>query len=267
MTARAGACRAGARGSVSRGGRAGRAAAVGLLAALAGCGPILVAPTPPDIVAADQRAAERDGYRLTPGDQIEVHHLVDTDYSAIVAVAPDGRVTVPGIAAPVQAAGLTAGELTAALAPLYARDGRLRDPQFSVLLRSAAAQQIFVGGEVARPGFLDLPGGPRRVTQVLAAAGWLLPTARRHEVILVRNGVDGRPIVFSVDVAKIENGTDLAQNVLVRPSDTVLVPKSDIASLDTWVDQYLRESLPLETSGDITYQVNNAAGTATSFVK
>ncbi len=226
---------------------------------LAACGPILEHPTPPAIVTADAMAAARADYRLQPGDQIEVHHLIDTDYSAVVAIAPDGRITVPGIRAPVAAAGLSLAELRSVLVPLYASEARIRAPDVVVLLRSAATQQVFIGGEVARPGFLDLPGGAHRLTQVLAAAGWLLPTARRHEVIVVRQGGDGRQIIFAVDVGSIESGADLAANVLIRPQDTVLVPRSDIASLDTWVDQYLRRSLPVSTQADVFYQVNNAS--------
>ena len=118
-----------------------------------------------------------------------------------------------------------------------------------------------------RPGFLELPGAPRRIMQVLMAAGWLLPTARRHEIIVVRDGIDGGQIIFSVDLARVESGQDLAQNVIVRPQDAVLVPRSDVASFDKFIDQYVRQALPTSTSAGVFYQFNNPASAAQSVVK
>ncbi len=239
----------------------------GLVASLAACGPVLTDPTPPALVRSDEALARSAAYRLQPGDQIEIHHLIDTDYTALVTVRPDGRIAVPGLADDVRAAGLSATELASVLAPLYRSQARIASPDFSVLLRSSASQQVFVGGEVARPGFLELPGGPRRIMQVLMAAGWLLPTARRHEIIVVRDGIDGGQIIFSVDLARVESGQDLAQNVIVRPQDAVLVPRSDVASFDKFIDQYVRQALPTSTSAGVFYQFNNPASAAQSVVK
>ena len=32
-----------------------------------------------------------------------------------------------------------------------------------------------------------------------------------------------------------------------------MVPRSDIASLDVWVDQYIRQALPLSTAASLTF--------------
>ena len=238
-----------------------------LAAALAACGPVLTNPTSPALVAEDDARASHAVYRLMPGDQIEIHHLIDTDYTAVVTIRPDGHVSVPGLLTDVPAAGRTAAELAQSLAPLYRSDAKIARPDFTVLLRSSASQQVFVGGEVMRPGFLELPGGPRRIMQVLMAAGWLLPTARRHEVIVVRDAIAGGQIIFAVDLAKIVSGEDLAQNVLVRAQDAVLVPRSDIASFDRVVDQYIRQALPTNTSAGVFYQFNNPTTAAQSVIK
>ena len=238
-----------------------------LAASLACCSPVLIHPTPAAIVANDEELARHADYRLLPGDRIEIHHLIDTDYTAIVTIPPDGRISAPGLVSDVAAAGRTPAEVARLLAPLYRSEAKIAQPDFTVLLRSSASQQVFVGGEVMRPGFLDLPGGPRRIMQVLMAAGWLLPTARRHEVIVVRDGIEGGQIIFSVDLAKIVSGEDLSQNVLLRPQDAVLVPRSDIASFDRVVDQYVRQALPTTTSAGVYYQFNNPMSAANSVVK
>lgn len=244
-----------------------RTAPVLLACALAACGPVLTRPTDPALVARDMALARSAVYRLQPGDQIEIHHLVDPNYNAIVTIRPDGSVSLPGLTHDVPAAWETSEQLRAALQPRYRAEAGIRAPVLTVLLRASASQQVYVGGEVMRPGMLDLPGGPRRIMQVLMSAGWLLPTARRHEVIVLRTGVDGTPIVFPVDLGRIESGVDLAQNVLIRPQDSILVPRSDVASFDRWMDQYVRQALPTSTSAGVFYQFNNPASAAQSVVK
>ncbi len=221
-------------------------------AALSGCGPILKQGTPLPEVQLEDATNNAGGYRLLPGDQIEVHHILDPDYSAVVVIAPDGNISVPGIPQPVQARGLTIGQLTERLNQLYRSSNIINKPFFSLNLRSFGNLQIFVGGEVQRPGFLEVAGGDRYVMQVIMSGGGFLATARRDEVLILRNKPDGRQEIFSVNLEKVIDGTDLSQNVRVRPMDVVLVPKSDIASLDTWVDQYIRQALPLSTTGSLT---------------
>ena len=215
--------------------------------------------------AGRSHGAER--YRLLPGDQIEVHHVLDPDYSAVVAVAPDGKITVPGIKGEIEAQGLTLDRLTQQLGELYRSQNVLTHPFFSLTLRSSANQQVFVSGEVQRPGYLDLGGGERHVLQVIASAGGFLPTARTDEVIVVRETAPGKSEVFSVNLDAVINGTDLAQNVRIHPLDVVVVPRSDVALLDLWVDQHIRQALPVPGSASVSYTYTNAPTNAAVLVK
>ncbi len=221
-------------------------------AALSGCGPVLKQGTPLADVQQEEMQDRTGGYRLLPGDQIEVHHILDPDYSAVVVIAPDGNISVPGIPQPVQARGLTIAQLTDRLNQMYRSSNIINKPFFSLNLRSFGNLQIFVGGEVQRPGFLEVAGGDRYVMQVIMSGGGFLSTARRNEVIILRNKPDGKQEIFSVNLEKVIDGTDLTQNVRVRPMDVVLVPKSDIADFNVWIDQYIRQSLPISTSGSLT---------------
>ena len=215
--------------------------------------------TPLQTVALDDRTLFNGPYKLLPGDQLEVHHVLDPDYSAVVVVAPDGRINVPGIKEPVMANDLTTDQLTEQLNRLYRAGDILKDPFFSLNLRSFGNLQVFIGGEVQRPGYLELTGGKRSLLQVIVAGGGFLNTARQHEVIVVRTLPSGANQIFTADVGKILHGEDLSQNVLVRPLDVVYVPKSDVASLDTWVDQYIRQALPLSTSASFTLTNQNTS--------
>jgi hypothetical protein len=44
--------------------------------------------------------------------------------------------------------------------------------------------------------------------------------------------------------------------VLLQAQDVVVVPKSGIAKVDKWVDQYIRKVLPFNIGAGVFYQVN-----------
>jgi protein involved in polysaccharide export with SLBB domain len=236
--------------------RIGLAAAVPLLLIVAACGPVLQNGTPLATVLDQQNNPAASVYHLQPGDQIEVHHMLDADYNAVVVVAPDGRISVPGIDQPIRAQGLTIAELGQEMDRLFQKSRSLTHPFFSLNLRSFGSLQVFVGGEVQRPGYLELTGARRNVMQVLMAAGGFLPTARTSEILVLRPLPEGKQEIFAVDMDKVLHGTDLAQNVQIDPLDTVFVPRSDIANWDLFVDQYIRLAFPIPVSGNLVYQNN-----------
>jgi polysaccharide export outer membrane protein len=235
-----------------------RLLAVCVLLSAAACTTVLQNGTPLATIMQQDNALNANTYHLQPGDTIEVHHILDADYNAVVVVAPDGRISVPGINQPIRAQGLTIAELSHEMDQRFQKDNGLAHPYFALILRSFGSLQVFVGGEVQRPGYLEMSGGPRSVMQTITAAGGFLPTARTSEVLVLRPLADGKQEIFSVDLDKVVHGTDLTQNVAIHPLDTVIVPRSDIANLDLFMDQYVRLALPIPVSGNLTYTNNPA---------
>jgi len=166
-----------------------------------------------------------------------------------VIVRPDGRISLPLLPS-MMAAGLTSDELEAALRQAYARD--LRNVELSVLVRGFATQRVFVGGEVEKPGMIDLVDGQTVMQAVTAAGGWKT-TARRDEVVVVRQSDANHRLVFAVNLDDVISGTDLAQDARLLPLDTVIVPRSDIAKLNLWVEQYMRNTLPFNPNANVVY--------------
>ena len=226
---------------------------------LAACGPMLKQGTSLTDIQKDDELRSKGGYVVSVGDQIEVVHLVDTDYNAVVLVKPDGKISLPGLPMDVAASGRSTADLAKELNQDYMKYAYIKRPNFSLIVRSYGAQQVFVGGEVQHPGYLEFQGGERNLMQVLMAAGGMTPTARTNEVLIVRNNVAGKRMIFSVNTDKIVSGEDLGQDVAIHPLDTVLVPRSDIAQADIWVDQYIRQMIPVPGSFSITYAANGAA--------
>ena len=184
-------------------------------------------------------------YTLQAGDQIAIRHPQDLAYYDEVTIAPDGRISVPGLPAPVLAQGQTVEALRDRLVRLYREADLVTDPSLTISVQRFGTQQAFIGGEVRRPGMLNLPSGVRTLVQALVAGGGPLPTANLGEILVLRTNRDGHSLVLKADLTRVLDGSDLAQNVPVQPLDVIIVPRTGVASLDVWVDQYIRQALPI----------------------
>jgi protein involved in polysaccharide export with SLBB domain len=115
-------------------------------------------------------------------------------------------------------------------------------------------QRIYVDGEVNRPALVPFTAA-MTVLQSIAVAGGLKDTARTSAIVVIRRRPEGTPTVFTVDLSRVLDGTDTGQDAALMPFDVVYVPKSAIANVNVWVDQYLRKNVPV--SFDLSYQINN----------
>jgi protein involved in polysaccharide export with SLBB domain len=209
--------------------------------ALSGCGPYSqnarVVGSPGTQVSPIQ-----EEYRIHVGDKLAVRLFYNPDLNQEVTVRPDGKVSLL-LVHELSVAGLTTSQLTDLLTEKYAKD--LQQPEVAVIVNSFAAQRVFVGGEVGQPGAKDIIG-PTTVIQAVALAGGFKDTARTDEVIVMRRDEENKPFLIALDIKKAMKGIDLNQDIYVQPYDMVLVPKSNIADVDLWVNQYINSNI----SGD-----------------
>ncbi len=214
------------------------------LAALAGCmGDPLPRQSPdfPQAAYAGWSAAD-SGYRFYPGDKLRVDFRTAPELSAEVTIAPDGRISLSPFG-PVMAANLSSPELKSVLEQLYS--GELIDPSVTLTPVDFSSQKIFVGGEVRQPGVFDLPGEIDPLQAVILAGGWT-EEGRATKVIVMRRAPGGELLTRVVDV---RNG--LAKQSLydigpLRRFDVVYVTRKAIADENLFVQQYIRNALPVD---------------------
>ncbi|MEQ1617488.1 MAG: polysaccharide biosynthesis/export family protein [Terricaulis sp.] len=180
-------------------------------------------------------------YRFYPGDEVEVTIFSAPELSRVAMVGPDGRIALPLIGA-VRAADLSAAELEDALVAAYAP--QLRTPELSVTPRTYGSRQVFVGGEVARPGVYAMPANIDAF-QAVAMAGGFLPSARRGEV-LVLSRAEGDAQVANVDLSTRALRRGLPDARPLQRYDVVFVPRSPIAQVNLFMQQYVRDALPIQ---------------------
>ncbi len=215
-----------------------------LLAALiaAACGPTL--PTDPPLPTLAMPAPLAGApYVVVAGDELAIKFYKNPELNEDVVVRPDGMISLQ-LVDDVPAAGRTPSELGADLKQRYAKE--LAEPSISVIVRKTAGDRIYVGGEVGKQGVINLTGG-LTLFQAIQAAGGFTKTAHRKQVVLIRRTPDGKAIGRSIDVRPVQTGERPQDDVVLAVNDVIFVPRSKIADVDVFVEQYIRDALPIQT--------------------
>ena len=161
----------------------------------------------------------RGGYSLQPGDILEVSVWKEPDLQREVLARPDGGISFPlvgNITARNSSVQQVNKEISARLAKY------IPDPVVTVSLKQMLGNRVYVVGKVLKPGEF-LVNRNVDVMQALSMAGGLNPFAAGNEIMILRrvNGTQ-KSIPFRYD--SVVDGKNLAQNIVLRPGDVVVVP-------------------------------------------
>ena len=212
-----------------------------LLLIAAGCTSTWVEhPSAKEPIDKQARLYPAQEYKIQYGDQLDIKFLYNPELNENLPVRPDGRITLQ-LVGDLMVVDMTPTQLSEALKTRYAAE--VKRPEITVIVRQFAAQKIFVDGEVGRPGLLQLVGS-MTVSQAIAQSGGFGYDARKTQVIVIRQNPAGKPLVTVVDMLQVQRGIDMTMDINLMPYDMVYVPKSQIAEVDKWVDQYIRKLLP-----------------------
>ncbi len=214
-----------------------------LLLLLIACTHVVKNPTPLSQHSIQTSPYTEQEYRIQVGDQLDIKFFYNPELNEQVTVRPDGRISLQ-LVREIMTADLTPAELTDLLTKKYAKE--LKMPEVTVIVRSFGSQRVYVDGEVAKPGIVPLVGFVT-VLQAISQAGGMKDSARMSEVVLIRRGTDNKPLTLQVNAQKVIDGTDMSQDIALKPFDIVYVPKSPIANVNVWVDQYIRKNIPIST--------------------
>jgi protein involved in polysaccharide export with SLBB domain len=193
--------------------------------------------------ASIQKSAAQDSdYRIQPGDQLALDFYLNSEFNETATVDPNGKIVLRMVG-PIQAAGLTPNQLASSID--YAYRNELRNPGAVVHLRNSPARQIYVEGEVAKPGAFPLQPGMTMV-QALALAGGVTDNSDPESTVLIRRDACGQSQGTKIDMASAIKNPGSAEDVALMSRDVVVVPRSRIANVDLWVKQHIRDVMPVE---------------------
>jgi protein involved in polysaccharide export with SLBB domain len=198
-------------------------------------------PLPGELVGAGQLPPVLSGpYRIQVGDELAISFFKTTDLDQTRIVGPDGEIYLP-IVGRVQVVGRTVDDVTRELTETYGAE--LISPQITVSVQEYSGLQIYVSGEVQRPGIQEYRGGLTLV-QAISDAGGFSKRARQREVLLIRPGPENQPVGTIVDVKEILRKGQLASDVPLAPLDVVYVHWKKIVNVNNFVEQYISNNLP-----------------------
>jgi len=157
-------------------------------------------------------------YVIGAGDSLNINVWKEPSLGGTVKVRPDGFITLP-LLNEVQVVGLTTGQLRKVLEEKYRE--YTTEPFITIRVEGIASTEVFLVGQVGKPGAYPLAGNDT-ILQLLTRAGGLGIFADRSNVRVVRR--DGEKITeYIVDYDAIIKG-DLKQDILLRPGDRIIVP-------------------------------------------
>ena len=169
--------------------------------------------------AVSESHAVSGSYLVQPGDTLSILVWKEQDLQGEFLVRPDGGLTFP-LAGEIEAAGHTVEDIRRNLQSHLAK--YVPDPVVTVVVKKTDGNRIFVVGKVNRPGEFALIR-PMDVMQALSVAGGATPFADVNDIrVLRREGEQQHVFHFRYD--DVRRGRSLAQNIVLRSGDTVVVP-------------------------------------------
>jgi protein involved in polysaccharide export with SLBB domain len=168
----------------------------------------------PDALEPEQALADD---QVGIDDMFDVRVYGEPDLSGSYRVATDGTIDFP-LAGRIPVLGLRTGEIQARLRDRL-KQGYMKDPQITVLMKEWNSRKISVLGQVQRPG--SVPYHPHMtIVDAIALAGGFTGIAAKNSVSLRREAA-GRVESHMYRVADITEGR--SANVLVLPGDVLVV--------------------------------------------
>lgn len=225
-----------------------------MLIFLSACGvPLNVKPLTTDEIPSLQTSVRYsdEKYVIVPDDTLQIRYVFHPDMNQEAVVQPDGKITA-ALAGQVTAAGMTTAKLEELLKERTS--DQLRDPEVAVNISKFADRNVYIGGEVAKPGLVRYRKGLTPLQAVIASGGFL-DSARADSVVLIRSGDSpndyvSRKLNLTESVAE-----SIKEPLFLAPHDVVYVPKTGIAEANLWVKQHISDLLPF-----LFPSVSSAAG-------
>jgi polysaccharide export outer membrane protein len=178
----------------------------------------------------------------TQTELLDLRDAIDARFGAggqsrQTTVSPDGTVQLPMIGS-IPAVGLTLHELDREVNLRYRQ--RIQGIELTPILLQRAPRFIYVLGEVNQPGRIEITG-PTSAMQAIALAGGWRPGGNLRQIVVFRRDEDWRLMATKLDLQGALFGRSPlpSDEIWLRDSDVVLVPKMPIQRLSELIELYV----------------------------
>lgn len=161
-------------------------------------------------------------YKIGPADLIEVTVYKEEDLNRKARVSPEGIITLP-LVGQMRIGGLSVPQAEQMIAQRLKKFLRL--PQVSIFIVEYGNKQIYVMGEVAKPGSYPIPTeAPLTVIEAISLAGGFTQYAAKDRTRVIRNE-NGKSTSQVVEVESIMRRGEKGKDIRLLPNDVVYVPE------------------------------------------
>ncbi|MBI5629260.1 MAG: polysaccharide biosynthesis/export family protein [Elusimicrobia bacterium] len=161
-------------------------------------------------------------YKISPGDLLEITLYREKDMDRVVRVGPKGTIVFPLLGR------LKIGGLDTSVAERMLRRKLrkfLKNPEVFIVIKEYANRQVYILGEVQRPGpYLLSAEVSLSILELVTMAGGFTPYAALNRTRVIRK-VDRSDHTFIVDMAAVMKKGEQSKDIILQPNDIVYVPE------------------------------------------
>ncbi|MFM2476546.1 SLBB domain-containing protein [Celerinatantimonas sp. MCCC 1A17872] len=192
-----------------------------------------------------------NNYLIAPGDEIDIQLFGSKNESYQLEVHRDGSIQFPELG-PIHVAGLTFSELKSNLNNRIKK--QILGVDTSISLGSLRTMQVYVSGDVYKPGAYNIPS-LATVTQALIAAGGFRKTGSLRKIVVRRN----HKVIDRLDLYNLLLKGETKHDIRLQSGDTVFVEsKGPDVSIDGQIRRPAVYEMKVgETLGEL---IKNAGG-------
>lgn len=159
------------------------------------------------------------GYRIGSGDILEISVWKEESLNREVIVPPDLTIAFPLIGE-IKVKDMTVTDLR--LEVTKRLNDFIPEATVTVMLRQINSLRAYVIGKVNKPGQFPIDLDTTTM-QLLAMAGGLNPFAATGKIYILRHQTV-KMVKIPFDYREVEKGKNLAQNIIIRRGDVIIVP-------------------------------------------
>jgi polysaccharide export outer membrane protein len=176
----------------------------------------VAAPAPAGLASA--AGAAIDSYVIGASDVLTITVWKEPTLSGSLLVRPDGMVSVP-LLGDVLASGLTPLQLADQIAKKLKK--YIQDPNVSVVLTQINSKKIYLLGEVAKKGPVEMTPG-MTLLEAISSAGGLTDYANTKKMYILRDDAGKHEKIPVHYKEALKGNSEL--NLVLKSGDTIVVP-------------------------------------------
>ncbi|WP_349677429.1 polysaccharide export protein EpsE, partial [Aquabacterium sp. UBA2148] len=163
-------------------------------------------------------------YALGPGDVIRVNVYQNQDLTLETRINDDGTISYPLLGS-VKLSGQTVIDAEKTIANGLKSGNFVKQPQVSILLVTAAANQVSVLGMVNKPGRYPVIASNNKLSEIMGMAGGIIPGSG-SDIVVVSGTRDGKPFRKEIDFTRVFASVGSEPDFELRNGDTVWVDRA-----------------------------------------